>query len=167
MSDYDDERPDWREIDRKRDRSGGGGGSREPKKDSPTDLWKKGRYRKALDKLFMGEKGTLEHAKLYQKVHNSYGSANFTSSVKNYFEKYGPPDDTPTLILVLDTKDMEIILKVFERFKESFGQLSDRHKDDIKRKLSIMALTDRSKEVRAKADGLLKELEQTPQVMET
>lgn len=167
MSDYDDERPDWREIDRKKDRSGGSTGPREPRKERPTDAWKKGRYKKALDRLFMGEKGTVEYAKLYQKMHGSYGTEKFTANVKAYFEKYGPPDDTPTLILVLDTKDMEIILKVFERFKESFGQLSDRHKADIKRKLSIMALTDRSKEVRAKADELAKELSQAPQATET
>ena len=158
MSDYDDERPDWREIDRKRDRSSHGGGGREAKKDRPTDRWKAGRVKEALDRLFMGEKGTVEHDKLYRKVHDSYGSERFPANVKKYFEKYGAPDDTPTLILVLDSKDEQIISYVFEKFKALYPGLSSRHKEDIMRKLSIMALTDKSRETRTKADDLMHEL---------
>ena len=160
MADYDDERPDWREIDRKRDRRSGGGGAKEPKPERPTDRWKKGRVKEALDRLFMGEKGTVEHDKLYRKVHDSYGSEKFIPNVQKYFEKYGPPDDAPTLILVLDTKDEEIIAKVFDKFRAAYPELSNRHKEDIARKLSIMALSDKSKEVRMKADKLMKELKE-------
>ncbi len=159
MADYDDERPDWREIDRKRDRSGhGGGGGKEEKKDRPPDRWAAGRRKEALDRLFMGEKGTIEHDKAYRKLHNAYGSERFAATAKKYFEKYGPPDDTPTLILVLDTKDEDIILKVFEKFTATYSQLSTRHKEDILRKLSIMALTDKSREMRAQAQKLMEEL---------
>ncbi|HEY3278034.1 MAG TPA: hypothetical protein VGJ94_15555 [Syntrophorhabdaceae bacterium] len=162
MGDYDDERPDWREIDRKRDRSGGGGGSKEPKKERLTDRWKAGRVKEALDRIFMGEKGTPEHDKAYRKLHNAYGSERFGKTVNAYIEKYGPPDDVPTLILVLDAKDSEIMEKVFERFKSVYGGLSGRHKEDILRKLSIMALSDKSKEVRMKAGELMEELKGAP-----
>jgi hypothetical protein len=160
MADYDDERPDWREIDRKRDRRNESRGSKEPEKERLTNRWKKGRVKEALDRLFMGEKGTVEHDKLYRKVHGAYGSDKFAQTVQKYIEKYGPPDDAPTLILILDTKDEEIILKVFEKFKAAYPGLSSRHKEDIGRKLSIMALTDRSKQIRIKADELIKELKQ-------
>jgi hypothetical protein len=161
MADYDDDRPDWREIDRKRDRSGGGGrSSKEEKKERPTDRWNAGRQKEALDRLFMGKKGTIEYDKAFRKLNNAYGSERFAKTARAYFEEYGPPDDAPTLILVLDSKDNEIIEKVFEKFKTVYPGLSDRHKDDVVRKLSIMALTDRSKEVRIKADELMKELKE-------
>jgi hypothetical protein len=158
MADYDDERPDWREIDRKRDRRSSGGVKGETKKDRPMDRWKAGRVKTALDRLFMGEKGTVEHDKLYRKLHNSYGSEKFISTVKKYFEKYGAPDDTPTLILVLDVKEEEILSLAFEKVRAVYGDVSPRHKEDIKRKLSIMALTDRDRGVRMKAEELSKEL---------
>jgi hypothetical protein len=164
MADYDDDRPDWREIDRKRDRSGhGGGGSKEEKKERPTDRWKAGRQKEALDRLFMGKRGTVEHDKAFRKLNNSYGLVSFAKIAKAYFEEYGAPDDAPTLILVLDSKDNEIIDKVFEKFRTVYLRLSDRHKDDVVRKLSIMALSDRSREVRIKADELMNELKGLPQ----
>ncbi|MBA4417330.1 MAG: hypothetical protein C0392_05405 [Syntrophus sp. (in: bacteria)] len=158
MTDNEDDRPDWREIDRKRDRRSSGGGAKEPKKDRPTDRWEKGRRKEALDRLFMGEKGTVEHDKFYRKIHSSYGSDKFTGQVKKYFEKYGPPDDPPTLILVLDIREDEIISQVFEKIKSIYNSLSSRHKEDIKRKLSIMALTDKAKEIRIKAEEFNNEL---------
>jgi hypothetical protein len=159
MADYDDDRPNWREIDRKRDRSShAGGGAKELKKDRPADRWKAGRVKEALDRIFMGDKGTPEHDKAYRKLHNAYGSESFLKAAKAYFEKYGPPDDAPTLILVLDSKDPEIMDEVFEKFRVIYAELSTRHKEDIVRKLSIMALSDRSKEVRSKADELMREL---------
>ncbi len=158
MARDDDERPDWREIDRKRDRRSSSGGKGEPKKDKPMDRWKAGRVKEALDRLFMGQKGTVEHDKLYRKLHNSYGSEKFLATVQKYFEKYGAPDDTPTLILVLDAKEENIISQTFDKIKTIYSTVSDRHKEDIKRKLSIMALTDRQRSVRMKADELNREL---------
>ncbi|MDR2018833.1 MAG: hypothetical protein LBQ00_08230 [Syntrophobacterales bacterium] len=158
MADYDDERPDWREIDRRKDRRGQVGGVKEPGKERPTDRWKKGRVKEALDRLFMGEKGTVEHDKLYRRVHDSYGSEKFVRNVQRYFEKYGAPDDAPTLILVLDTKDEDITAKVFEKLRAVFPKLSNRHKEDIIRKLSIMALTDKPKQTRIRTDDLIEEL---------
>jgi len=58
MGEYDDERPDWREIDRQRDRSKIFGKQEKggPSKDKPKDRYKTGKWEKALDKLFMGKR---------------------------------------------------------------------------------------------------------------
>jgi len=161
MGDYDDERPDWREIDRKKDRSRYiGRGEKRQKKEGHKDRWQEGRVKEALDRLFMGKKGTVEHDKLYRKVHDSYGSERFLVNVKKYIENYGLPDDASTLILILDTKEQGIIIQTIEKLKEIYPALSDRQKEDVKRKLSIIAITDRSREVKSKAEEVMREINQ-------
>jgi hypothetical protein len=160
MGDYDDEKPDWREIDRKKDRSKPFGRQEEkgPSRDKPKDRYKTGKWEKALDKLFMGKKGTIEHEKLYNKIHKTYGTKKFSAIVTSYVEEYGLPDDVSTLLLIIDTKDQDIILPVFEKLKEIYGSLLPRQKEDVKRKLSIIKLTDKSTEVKEKAAEVLEKL---------
>ena len=160
MSDYDDEKPDWRELDRRRDRSRQyGRQEKEVKKELPKDRWNVARRKEALDRLFMGEKGTVEHDKLFNKIHKSYGSASFLANVKKYIEKYGTPDDISTLLLILDTKEQDIIFRSFDKIGEIFKSLSTRQKEDAKRKLSLLRMTDRSSEVREKAEEVLQTIE--------
>jgi hypothetical protein len=160
MSDYDDDKPDWRELDRRKDRSRQyGRQEKEVKKDLPKDRWNVARRKEALDRLFMGEKGTIEHDKMFNKIHKSYGSASFLTNVRRYVEKYGTPDDISTLLLILDTKDREVIFGSLDRIGEIFKVLSSRQKEDARIKLSILRLTDKSVEVREKADAVWETLE--------
>jgi len=165
MSDYDDdERPSWREIDKRRDRSAHvrqekkerAGGSR-----PGADRYEQGRYKQALEKLFQGKKGTLEHEKLYNKIHKSYGSSTFLAAVQKYIQVYGPPGDVSTLLLILDTKDPDIILMAIDKLKEVSVAASVREKEDIRRKLSIIGMTDRSAEVKERAREIADELKNT------
>jgi hypothetical protein len=159
MGDYDDDRPDWREIDRRKDKSGFYGRQEKgQKKEKPKDRWQAGRVKEALDRLFKGDKGTPEHEKLYNKVHSTYGSERFLPTVQNYVEKYGLPDDVSTLMLVFDAKEEGIVCSALEKLKEIYTDLSARQKEDVKHKLSILAMTDKSKEVRKKADAILAEI---------
>jgi len=160
MSDYDDdERPSWREIDKRRDGSSHVKKEEKRERDAgPANRWNTGRHKQALEKLFMGEKGTLDHEKLYNKIHKSYGTSTFLSSVQKYVEKYGPPDDASTLILLLDTRDVPIMMLTMEKLREVHKGASAREKEDIRRKLSIVALTDRSADVKEKASEMIEEL---------
>jgi hypothetical protein len=165
MGDYDDERPDWRELDRRRDRSSQyGRQEKDYKKELPKDRWNVARRKEALDKLFMGEKGTIEHDKLFNKIHKSYGSASFSANVRTYIQKYGSPDDISTLLLILDTKEKDVIFGALDKIGEIFQSLSSRQREDTRRKLSILRLTDRSAEVREKADEVLQTLKNGQQV---
>jgi hypothetical protein len=156
---YDnDERPSWRDIDKKRD---GSSHVRQEKKGEARpgeDRWNTGRYKKALEKLFLGDKGTIEHQKLHNKIHKSYGSPGFVSAVHKYIDAYGPPDDTSTLLLLLDAKDQEIMIMAMEKVQAIFDGILPREKEDIRRKLSIVALTERSVDIKEKAAEIVEDL---------
>lgn len=164
MSDYDDDKPNWREIDRNKDKSGFYGRKEKKEKgetgakEGPKDRWQTGRVQEALDRIFMGKKGTIEHDKSYKKVHQSYGSGTFLKHVSNYIESYGLPDDAPTLLLILDTKNQAITLNTIGKLREIYPKLPQQQKDDTLRKLSIVAMSDKSKEVRLKAEETMGEL---------
>lgn len=162
MADYDDERPDWRELDRRKDRSGFYGrqekGEKGAKKEGPKDRWQSGRVKNALDRIFLGDKGTPEHDKLYNRLHSAYGSESFLRHVNTYIKKYGLPDDAPTLLLILDTKDEGIAAETIEKLKAIYGSLQARQSEDVRRKLSILAMTDRSQKIREQAAEVLEEL---------
>lgn len=155
MGDYDDdERPSWREIDKRRDGSSHTKGEKQQRTEQKADRWNTGRHKEALEKLFKGEKGTIEHDKLYNKIHKSYGTSTFVPTIQKYVAKYGPPDDVSTLLLLLDTKDSEVMLLAMEKLSQVYGGVSPREKEDIRRKLSIVALTERSSDLREKASEI-------------
>lgn len=164
MSDYDDNRPNWREIDRNKDKSGfyGRQEKKERKeggaKEGPKDRWQEGKIKEAIDRIFMGKKGTIEHDKLFKKLHQSYGMGTFLKHVMAYMEQYGLPDDAPTLLLLLDTKDQSLSLNAIEKLQEIYSTLPEQHKDAALRKLSIVAMTGKSREVRLKAEEVMGEL---------
>jgi hypothetical protein len=113
-----------------------------------------GKVKEAIDRIFKGKKGTIEHDKFFKRLHQSYGSGTFLKHVTAYVEKYGLPDDAPTLLLVFDAKDQAISLDAIGKLQEIYPTLSQQHKDDVLRKLSIVAMTDKSKEVRLKAEEI-------------
>ena len=162
MSDYDDdERPSWREIDKKRDRSAHVSQDKKEKRGGGrpgADRYEQGRYKEALEKLFQGKKGTLEYQKLYNKIHKSYGSSTFLTHVQKFIQAYGLPEDVSTLLLILDTKDPATMLAAIDRLKALFAAATAREKEDIRRKLSIIGMTDRSGDVKERAREVAEEL---------
>jgi hypothetical protein len=152
MADYDDdERPSWREIDKKRDRSSHVSGEKKEKKAVLQDRWNTGRQREALDRLFQGEKGTPEHDKLYNNIHKTYGTNRFPGAVQRYLDKFGPPNDVSTLLLLLDSKDPKFILPAIDRLQEIYPKITSREREDARRKLSMLALTERSADIKERA----------------
>lgn len=163
MGNYDDdERPDWRELDRRRDRSTFYGRQEKgagKKKEAPKDRWQQGRVKDALDRLFKGDKGTPEHDKLYARLHNAYGSEAFLKQAEKYMAKFGLPDDVATLILFIDIKDVNICTATLDKLREIYSTLPPRQQEDVKRKISIAVMGHRIKEVRVRASEIMEELE--------
>ena len=164
MGDYDDdERPSWREIDKRRDRSSHVGHvEKKGKKEALQDRWKTARQKEALDRLFLGDKGTPEHDKLYNNIHKTYGSNRFLGAVQRYIDKFGLPDDVSTLLLLLGSKDVGITLLAIEKLKDIYPTVTPREKEDTIRKLSIIALTEKSSEIKQRAAEVVDELKAAP-----
>ncbi|MHB8110760.1 MAG: hypothetical protein ACYDHW_12105 [Syntrophorhabdaceae bacterium] len=158
----DDEKPDWRELDRRRDKSTFYGRQEKgagKKKEAPKDRWQQARVKDALDRIFKGDKGTPEHDKLYARLHNAYGSETFPKQAEKYMAKYGLPDDAPTLILFLDLKDGDVCNATLDKLLELYASFQPRQQEDVKRKISIASMGHKIKEVRTKAAEILEELE--------
>jgi hypothetical protein len=162
MGDYDDERPSWREIDKRRDGSSHTRGEKQQRAEQKADRWNTGRHKEALEKLFKGDKGTPDHDKLYNKIHKSYGTSTFVSTIQKYIAKYGPPEDASTLLLLLDSKDGEVMVLSMDKLSQIYGSVSAREKEDIRRKLSILALTEKSPELRERASELGEDMKSRP-----
>jgi hypothetical protein len=159
-SDSDErEKPSWRDIDRKRDRSRHV--SRDEHSRSAKSLqstWAKEQYLKKVDKLFQGEKGSKEHKAALNAIHNNYGTGKFASSVKKYLEKYGIPDDWSTLMLLLDYKNDEVLVQVIEALKDMAPERSRVERQGFKDKLEILAITASSSTIISLAEKVSREL---------
>jgi len=159
-SDSDDrEKPSWREIDRRRDRSRhvsrDDSGSKEK---SLRSTWAKERYLKEVDKLFQGEKGSKGHKTDLDAIHRTYGTKKFGDSVKKYLEKYGIPDDWSTLMLLLDYKDEEVLAEIIETMQVYAKERSMTERQGFKDKLEILSFTSSHAHIVSLAERVLKEL---------
>lgn len=159
-SDSDErDRPSWREIDRRRDRS------RHVSRDKPSrkektlrTTWAKEQYLKEVDKFFRGEKGSKEHKAALDAIHRSYGTSKFASSVKKYIKKYGIPQDWSTLMLLLDYKDGEVLVQVIEAMQALAVKRSPVERHGFRDKLEILSFTASSSQIISLAEKVLKEL---------
>ena len=153
------ERPSWREIDRRRDRSrhvSRGESSR--KEQSIRSGWAKQRYLKEVDKLFQGEKGGKEHKAALDAIHRHYGTAKFASAVKKYLKKYGIPDDWSTLMLLLDYKEDEVLIQVIDALKAIVPERSPVERQGFKNKLEILSFTASSSQITSLAQRVSEKL---------
>jgi hypothetical protein len=159
-SDSDErEKPSWRDIDRKRDRSRHV--SRDEQSSSEKSLrstWAKEQYLKEVDKLFQGKKGNKEHKTALNAIHNHYGTSKFASSVRKYLKKYGIPDDWSTLMLLLDYKDDEVLVQVIDALKDIAPERSRVERQGFKDKLEILAITASSSTIISLAEKVSREL---------
>jgi hypothetical protein len=159
-SDSDErEKPSWREIDRRRDRSRHAShDDRSTKEKSLRSTWAKEQYLKEVDKFFTGKKGGKEHKTALNAIHRNYGTKKFASSVKKYLQKYGIPDDWSTLMLLLDYKDDEVLVQVIEVMKALASERSAMERHGFKDKLEILSFTASKSQIISLLESVIKEL---------
>ena len=111
----DDNKPSWRDIDRKKD------GSKHVSKDQPHSKpqshrkeWAQKMYLKEIDSLFKGKKSSEEHTIAFEEIHKRSGTKKFNTAVRKYIKEYGLPDDWSTLSLLLDYKDIKVVKNVIK-----------------------------------------------------
>jgi len=163
MSTFDDrdDRPSWSEIDKRKDRS------KHLKTDTPEfthrpsaqEEWAKKQYLKEIDKLFTGKKEEPEEQKKARKaIAQHYGSSKFNSTVNQYIKKYDMPRDWGTLILMLDHKNVTIVMKTLDVLKELVHESSAAEKEGFKSRVRIVSMTTDNEALQERAEKLLQEL---------
>jgi hypothetical protein len=153
------ERPSWREIDRRRDRSRHTGrGARSEKEKQLRSTWAKKAYLKQADKFFQGKKGDTDHERAREGIHRHYGSKHFASSVRKYLKAYGLPTDWDTLLLVLDFEEEQVKMEAVEALREMAAQRSAAERQRLKDKLEILTMRRASARILSLAEGVLREL---------
>lgn len=163
MSTFDerDDRPSWSEIDKRKDRS------KHVKKDSPDfkhrpsaqDEWARKQYLKEIDKLFTGRKEESEEQKKARRaIAQHYGSGKFNSTVTQYIKTYDLPRDWGTLMLMLDHKEVTVVMRTLEALRELMHESSGAEKEGFKSRVKIIAMTADNDAVRERAEELLQEL---------
>jgi hypothetical protein len=157
----EDEREEisWREIDRRRDRSPHApkGEPKERERSRRSD-WIKKKYRKEVEKLFMGKKGTKKHQKALRDIDKFHGTDQFETAVKAYVDQYGLPDDWSTLSLLLDYSDAEVVIQALRAMKNFYEARTLVEQRGFKAKLDIIAMTASDRDLRDAAEEMLKTL---------
>jgi len=155
----DEDKPSWREIDRKKDRSPyAPKEAPEQRERSRRSEWVMKKYRKEADKLFMGKKGTKKHQKAHNDIDRYHGTDQFGAAVKEYLEQYGLPEDWSTLSLLLDYSDPQTVLQALTAMKDLYETRSLIEKQGFKAKVDILAMTSSDSDLRDFAEELLKSL---------
>lgn len=152
----------WKEIDRKRDRKKGAGNRKDERSNlerALEDPRMKERYLQEAEKLFMGAKGRPKHSKDLMAIHESYGRTRFLSTVRNYVDTYGMPNDWGALLLILDIKnDSELVCKAIESLCKLVGEKGTVERRGLESKLRVLSLTARDAEICETAKTQLTEL---------
>jgi len=162
-SDYDDydDKPSWREIDRKKDKSShvsDDSQDAEAKQKSPKKEWVQKMYLKEIENLFKGKKGSKEHTDALDAIHQRAGTKKFNTAVKKYMKEFGLPDDWSTLFLLLDYKDTKIVKQAITALKEMAPEEPLTLKEGFKSKLNIITMTTQDDDVRDIAEEALEDL---------
>jgi hypothetical protein len=153
------EKISWREIDRRKDRSPyAPKESTQDRERAHRSQWMKKHYRKEVDKLFMGKKGTKKHQKAQDDIDRHHGTDQFEATVKAYLDQYGLPDDWNTLSLLLDYSDAEKVLQALAGMKNLYEARTPMEKQGFKAKVDILAMTARDRDLRDFAEEMLKTL---------
>jgi len=114
--DRERERPSWRELDARRDRSRH---TREDRREPRTPKARaesqaaKGAYLKKLDEKLFGGKGSGA-AKDADAVREARGTRGFSAACNTYVAQHGFPETADLLLLFLEHDEPDIILKTID-----------------------------------------------------
>ena len=146
----------WSEIDKRRDRSPyAPKETHEPRQKSHQSEWIKKQYRKEVDKLFLGKKGTKKHEKAHSDIDRHHGTDQFDATVKTYLDQYGLPDDWATLSLLLDYSDPKKVSQVLSAMKNLYEARTPAEQRGFKAKVDIFAMTATDSDLRDLAEEIL------------
>ena len=158
MPPWDDderERPSWREIDQRRDRSGGRPRPKEPR--VPKKQAEKLRLHALAqaEALFKGKRARPEYQTALRKLEDKHGTRQFAAYAKKFLEEYGLPEEWGALTRLLDYPDPAVLQEVLRAMAVQAGARSRVEQQGFKGRLRVLALTSPYAEVRRCIEEIL------------
>jgi len=153
------ERPSWREIDKRRDRSR----HRAPgaKKASLPKVQAEKVRKEALrqaEALFKGKRVRPEYQEALKMLEAHHGTKKFAATARKFLEEYGLPEEWGALNRLLDYPGPEVAVQVLEAMASQAGARSRVEQQGFKGRLQILALTSPHPEVRCGAEEILAQM---------
>lgn len=152
----DRDRPSWREIDRRRDRSRHA--TPEPRRRDRQAEKIKQQVLKQAEALFAGKRGRPEYQAALRTLEQHHGTPKFQATAKKFLAEYGLPDDWSTLNLLLDYRDAEVVKEVLKGLQALVASRSRVEQQGFKGKLRTITLTADNREVKQTAEAILAEI---------
>jgi hypothetical protein len=158
--DRERERPSWKEIDQRRDRSRhtARAPSRGGKK-SQKDEWLRKMALKKANQFFQGKQGTPEHEKRVAELLQHFGTKKFFSLAKKYLEDFGSPKHWGIQFLFLDYPDPAVVIDILNQMAALFPERSPREQQAFLSKLRNLSSLAEDGEVLDRAAELLSSLD--------
>ena len=164
MSDRDEEdrkreRPSWREIDQRKDRSSHvSKGPRPTRGKKGKDEWLRKMALKEANKHFLGKQGTPAHEKAVGTLLEHFGSRKFPTLAKQYLDEYGLPTQWGPQFLFLDYEDPEVVIELLKKMAAIYPERSLRDQQAFLSKLRTLKAIAEDGEVQAEAAEVLSSL---------
>ena len=155
------ERPSWREIDQRKDRSrhvSDGPRTAQGKKGKAKDEWLRKMALKEANKHFQGKQGTAEHENVVSTLHEQFGTRKFQVLAKQYLDEYDLPNNWGTQFLFLDYEDPEVIMELLKKMAAVYPGRSLREQQAFLSKLRTLKVMAEDGEVQDQAAEMLDQL---------
>ncbi|MDP3182455.1 MAG: hypothetical protein Q8M54_06510 [Desulfobaccales bacterium] len=153
--DDEGERPSWREIDQRRDRSGG---QRPPKKERLPKKQAERVRKQALaqaEALFKGKRALPEYQAALRVLEANHGTKKFAAQVKKFLEEFGLPEEWGALNRLLDYPEPGVVEEVLKAMAVQVGARNRVEQQGFKSRLKILALTSPHAGLRRGAEEIL------------
>lgn len=151
------ERPSWREIDARKNRSRHVVQDPKPaRKKSHMERRDDSMAKKALNEFFQGKKSKAQETE-WKKVCEASGSL-FSKRAKKYIEAHGLPRQWDDLLRLLDHDETALLKQVLDRLRERAQQQNEKSLDLLVGKLRILKMTCEEPKLLEQMDQLLHEL---------
>ncbi|MGA7576699.1 MAG: hypothetical protein ACLQUW_10500 [Desulfobaccales bacterium] len=154
-SDDERERPSWREIDQRRDRSGGARPRREPRLPKKQSEMVRLTALAQAEALFQGKRAKPEYQKDLRELESSHGTKRFATCAKRFLEEYGLPAEWGALTRLLEYPDPLVVQEVLGAMASQVESRSRVEQQGFKGRLQVLALTGQHGEVRRTAEEIL------------
>ncbi|MDD3581638.1 MAG: hypothetical protein PHW74_11525 [Desulfobacca sp.] len=159
---YDDderERPSWREIDRRKDRSRHVTPPPRPGRGRKAEAERlRQQALKAAESLFAGKRGRPEYQKTLRTLEAQRGTPKFQATAKKFLAEYGLPEDWSTLNLLLDYSDPEVVKEVLQSLRALVKSRTRVEQQGLQGKLRTLALTTNNLELKQAAEAIIAEI---------